>query len=150
MPLRGSKLYISIFILLMIGLHALPVILRQGQRQTLWPFLAWAMYKDSRPPGPIQAEQRHVFVVTAEGVREEVTPSLVGLSVPALGRTYVRLMLADDSSAARDLVTRLNVGRGDPYVELFLDVQRYTVSDTGLVREHRPVIAYRFAPTEAR
>jgi hypothetical protein len=151
MPLRGPKLYISIFILLMIGLHALPVILRQGERQTLWPFLAWAMYKDSRPPGPIQAEERHLFGVTAKGMKEEVTWPVAGLSVHALGRTYIRPMLTADSSAARELLTRLNVGRADPFVEILLEIERYTISDTGLVREHLPVTAYRFgSPQPAR
>ena len=148
--MRQPKLLISIFILLMIGLHALPVILRQGERQTTWPFLAWAMYKDSRPAGPVQAEQRRLFGVTATGAREEVAWPMTGLSRPALGRSVIQPMLAGDSSAARDLINRVNVGRDDPFVEVLLEVDRYTVSDTGLVKQQLPVIAYRVSPTGAR
>jgi hypothetical protein len=148
--LRQRKLLISIFILLMIGLHALPVILRQGVRQTSWPFLVWAMYKDSRPPGPVQAEERALFAVTAEGAREAVNWPLTGLSGPAIGREYIQPLRRGDSSTARDLISRLNVRRSDPFVELRLEVKRYTISDTGLVREVVPVIAYRFDPGEAR
>ncbi len=148
--MRRSKLFISIFILLMIGLHVLPVILRQGEHQTLWPFLAWAMYKDSRPAGPVQAEERLLFGVTAKGAREEVAWPLTGLSRPALGRNVIQPMLAGDSSAARDLISRVNIGRADPFVEVLLEVDRYTISDTGLVKQQLPVIAYRVSPTAAR
>jgi hypothetical protein len=147
---RQPKLLISIFILLMVGLHALPVILRQGEHQTLWPFLAWAMYKDSRPAGPVQAEERLLFGVTAKGAREEVAWPMTGLSRPALGRNVIQPMLAGDSSSARDLINRVNVGRDDPFVEVLLEVDRYTISDTGLVKERLPVIAYRVSSTGAR
>ena len=47
-----TRTRISLFILLILGLHAIPVLWYQGERQTRWPFLAWAMYARSFPPGP--------------------------------------------------------------------------------------------------
>lgn len=146
--MRQPKLLISIFILLMIGLHALPVILRQGERQTLWPFLTWAMYKDSRPAGPVQAEERRLFGVTAKGAREEVDWPITGLSRPALRRDVIQPMLAGDSSAARNLLDRVNARRRDPFVEIRLEVNRFTISDTGLIKERLPVLAYRVSRPE--
>ena len=52
------KTRISLFILLIIGLHAVPVVFYQGERQTRWPFLAWAMYSQSYPAGPITVAKR--------------------------------------------------------------------------------------------
>jgi hypothetical protein len=44
----------------------------------------------------------------------------------------------------------VNIGRADPFVEVLLEVDRYTISDTGLVKQQLPVIAYRVSPTGAR
>ena len=148
--MRQPKTLISILILLAIGLHAAPVLLHRGQRQILWPFLVWDMYKDSRPPGPITMWKLRLIGVTAKGESERVTPPLVGVSGSALGRMYILPMLRGDSSAARGLITRLNREGQDPIVELRLVRETYTVTDTGLVRRDDPAITYRVHPSESR
>ncbi len=144
------KRVISVLIILAVGLHALPVILRQGQNQTLWPFLGWAMYKDSRAPGPVQAEKRRIVAVTRGGATEEVNWALTGMPLPAIGRTFVAPLMRHDSAAARQLMDRLNAGRSDPVVELRLEIERYTIVDTGLAREQQPPLTYRLDSSDAR
>lgn len=148
--MRQPKTLISIFILLVIGLHAAPVLLRRGHREILWPFLKWTMYKDSRSPGPITMWKPRVMGVTAKGESQPVTPPLVGLSAFALGRGYIQPMLKGDSSAAQRLITRLNRQRQDPIVEIRIDRETYTATDTGLVRKDDPTITYRIHPSESR
>ena len=87
--MRDSKLWISALILLVLGLHAIPVISYQGHRQTRWPFLAWAMYARSWPPGPIQTMDRALVGRTAAGTEEEVTAWLAGLPVVKPGSRAV-------------------------------------------------------------
>jgi hypothetical protein len=148
--MRQSKLWVSILIVLAIGLHAVPAIARQGQRQVMWPFLVWSMYKESRPPGPVTADKRRIMAVTADGRQEEVVDTLSGLARPVLGRSYIQPMMAGDSAAARRLLQRLNRGRTDPFVELRLEIERYTIADTGLVRKDEPVVAYRLDRSDAK
>jgi hypothetical protein len=148
--MRQSKLLVSILIVLAIGLHAVPAIARQGGRQVMWPFLVWSMYKESRPPGPVTADKRRLMAVTADGRQEEVADNLTGFSRPALGRSYIQPMMAGDSAAARRLLLRINRGRADPFVELRLEVERYTIADTGLVRQDNPVITYRLDPSDTK
>jgi hypothetical protein len=81
MPQR--KTLISIVILLVIGLHAVPV-LYHSERGTLWPFMQWAMYKNSRRPGPIDVHQRRILAITSQGQTDTVTPHLLGLSITVL------------------------------------------------------------------
>ena len=144
------KIFISLLILLVIGLHALPVLSYQANRQTRWPFLAWAMYAKSLPPGPIQTMSRRVIGITSRGEREEVTAELVGLSRATFRRTYLRSLYEGDDSAARELASRFNRQRDDPYVELRLEGDKYTLSDTGVVKEALPVRAYRIEPSRSR
>jgi hypothetical protein len=149
--MRQPKLLISVFILLMIGLHFVPVLRRgQGARNIFWPFLTWTMYKDSRPPGPIEARKRRLIGITSKGQAEEVTAKVVGLGPPALARRYLQPMLAGDSSAAQQLISRLNLRREDPFIELRMEGERYTVTDAGIVKEDIPVITYRVHPSESR
>ena len=70
--MRQPKAWISLFIVLVIGLHAVPVISFQGNRQTRWPILAWAMYAKSIPPGPIEMMKRRIVGFTAGGRQELV------------------------------------------------------------------------------
>jgi hypothetical protein len=145
-----SKTLISVLILVVIGLHLVPVLLDRGQRQITWPFLMWSMYKDSHSPGPIRGWKTRVVAVSAKGVVEPVTPRLVGLSGSTLGRLYLQPWTRGDSSAAERLIVRLNQGRQDPIVELRLSREMYTVSDTGLVRGDPPVLTYRLHPSKSR
>jgi hypothetical protein len=108
------------------------------------------MYKDSRPPGPITMWKPRITGVTAKGESEPVTPFLVGLSGFALVREYIQPMLSGDSAAARRLITQLNRERQDPIVEIRLDRETYTATDTGIVRKDDPPITYRVRPSESR
>ena len=136
------KALASAVILLVIGLHAIPVV-HAGERDTLWPFMVWAMYKHSRPTGPVEANQRRILAVTASGARDTVTPHLLGQSITILDQRYHRPLMGGDTAAAGRLLERLNRGRTDPYVALLLESATYTVTDTGLARRENPVVTFR-------
>jgi hypothetical protein len=140
MPQRRTL--ISIVILLVIGLHAVPVLYRR-ERGTLWPFMQWAMYKNSRKPGPIYAHQRRILAITADGRQDTVTPRLLGLSITVLKQRYLAPIATGDVSPASELIARLNRRRSDPVVELRLEGETYTITDTGIVRTDDPVVTYR-------
>jgi hypothetical protein len=148
--MRNSKVWISALILLILALHALPVISYQGLAQTRWPFLAWAMYAKAFPPGPIDTMNRFLIGTTASGKEEPVTPVLVGLSKPTFRNLYINPLYAGDSVPAHELLTRINRGRADPFVSVRTVGTRYVVSDTGVVTEKLPVITYRITPSDAR
>lgn len=146
---RQAKGWVSIFVLLVIALHAVPA-LNPGLRTKLWPFLTWGMYKRSHPPGPIQAMKRRIVGVTLSGKKEAVTPFLVGSTGLGMQALYGRPLLEGDSSAARHLFRRLNLKREDPFVELRLVSETYTVTDTGVVRQDNPIVTYRAEPSPSR
>ena len=148
--MRNSKLWISALILLVLGLHAIPVISYQGHRQTRWPFLAWAMYARSFPPGPIQTLDRTLLGRTAGGAEEEVTAGLAGLPRPPFRDAYITPLFDGDSAVARELLERLNRERDDPFVEIRTSGQRYTIADDGVVREELPVFTYRSPRSTSR
>jgi hypothetical protein len=136
------KALASAVIVLVIGLHAVPVI-SSAERDTLWPFMVWSMYKHSRAAGPIEVHQRHFLAVTASGVRDTVTPELLGVSITVLTQRYLRPLLTGDTTVVPRILERLNRGRTDPYVELNLVSETYTATDTGLTRRENPVLIYR-------
>lgn len=147
--MRQSKIWISLGILAVIGLHAVPV-LSAGLRKQIWPLLDWGMYKESRAPGPIQVKKKRIVAVTQTGRKERVTPTLLGSTGYGLHALYEVPMLRNDSAAAQDLFKRLNVQRQDLFVELRVESETYTVSDTGVVKRDNPVITYRAAPSPSR
>jgi hypothetical protein len=144
-----SKRIISIAILLLIALHAVPV-LHSGMRKRMWPILDWAMYKDSRPAGPIQADKRRLVAVTATGSTERVGRENLGVSSFVIDRLYFRPMRSGDMTAAQALLDRLNAKRTEPFVEVRLESETYRVTDTGIVRTENPAIVYRAAPSHAQ
>ena len=144
--MRQPKLWISLLILLVLGLHALPVLSYQGYQQTRWPFLTWAMYARSYPPGPIQVVVRRLIARATSGAEREVTYYQVGLSKAAFRNAYLVPLSKHDSVAARELLTRLNQKRDDKLVRIRLEQVRSTLSDTGVAREELPVIDYQAAP----
>lgn len=148
--MRSTKTWVSLLILLVIGLHAVPVLSYQGYRQTRWPFMAWAMYAASQPPGPIQTTNRRIVGLTTTGQTEQVTPKFIGMSRPGLNKAYVQPLWNGDSSTAGRLFDRLNQGRPDPFVELRVEGEKFTLSDSGVVEEPLPVITYRSAPRARR
>ncbi|MBA3892840.1 MAG: hypothetical protein H0X69_03970 [Gemmatimonadales bacterium] len=147
--MTSRKTLTSIVILLAIGLHAAPLLLR-SERGTLWPFMQWSMYKNSRPPGPIEASQRRIIAVTASGRKDTVTTHLLGLSITVLEQRFLRPLATGDSSAAPLLLERLNRTREDSVVELRLEHETYTITDSGIVRTDNPVLTYRAGRGEPR
>jgi hypothetical protein len=146
--MRNSKVWVTGLILMVLGLHALPVVSYQGHHQTRWPFLAWAMYARSYPPGPIQTMDRSLIGTTAGGAEEDVTPWLVGLSRPAFRNAYVNPLFEGDSTAARELLARINRNREDPFVQIHTRGKRYSITDNGILTEDLPVYTFR-APARA-
>ena len=136
------KTLVSIVIVLVIGLHAVPVLYR-SERGTLWPFMRWTMYRNSRKAGPIDTHQRRILAITATGRSDTVTPRLLGLSITVLKQRYLVPIATGDLSPAPELIDRLNRHRDDPVVELRLEGETYTVTDTGIVRTDDPVVTYR-------
>jgi len=141
--MRQPKVWVSAFILVIIGLHAVPVLFYQGFRQTRWPILAWAMYAKSYPPGPVETMRKRIVAVTGRGEQLDVGSSLVGISRAAVGKSYSRPLWDGDTAVAQELFRRLNRNRPDPIVELRLESEKFSVADTGLVTEIFPPIVYR-------
>ena len=130
--MRSPKVWASVWIILAVGLHAVPILLRQRQNQTTWPWLVWAMYKDSRPAGPIVGERRRLSGVTEAGRQIHIDEDSVGVSRFVVNRTYVMPWLQGDTTAAPRLFAQLNQRRPDPLVEINLSVETYTVTDAGM------------------
>ena len=141
---------ISLFILLIIGLHAVPVLFFQGERQTRWPFLAWAMYSRSYPPGPITVAKRRLVATLASGKEEEVTAPFVGLPSPAFREIYIAPLWNGDSAPAYELIQRLNRERRDPVVRLRLEDVRQTLAGTGVVMDTLPALIYQARPSGSK
>jgi hypothetical protein len=135
------RLAVSAVILLVIGLHAVPLLVR-SVRKTFWPFLEWSMYNDASPPGPIEAVDREFTGVTRRGHEVVVSARLAGLGPPALTRLYIRPMLKGDSAATRRLLARLNRGREDPFVEVRFSGTRYRLTRAGIAEEALPVQSF--------
>jgi hypothetical protein len=148
--MREPRTWISLAILTVIALHAVPLLSYQGYRQTRWPILVWAMYAKSYPPGPVETERRHLVGITRTARRVEITPWLAGVPLPAMGKKFVRPLLQGDSTRATELFHRLNQNRPDPVVEIRVEQERYAVSDTGLVVDTMPVVSYHTAPLTPR
>jgi len=130
--MRSPKVWASVWIVLAVALHAVPIALRQRQYQTTWPWLAWAMYKDSRPAGPIVGERRRLSGVTETGRPVRIDEDSAGLSRFVVNRTFVMPWLQGDTTAAPRLFAHLNQQRRDPLVEISLSVETYTVTDSGM------------------
>jgi hypothetical protein len=141
---------ISLFILLILGLHALPVLSYQGQRQTRWPFLAWAMYAESYPPGPIEAVTRRLVATSRHGRSRPIVYRDVGLTSPGFSSNYLQPLGRGDSSAARRLVDRLNRLGPDSIAQLRLETIRYRMVDSGVAVDTLPVVVYSADPPATR
>lgn len=140
--MRQSKLWVSILIVAVVGLHALPVLSYQGVAQTRWPFLVWAMYARSFPPGPVQTTVRRLVATTAAGADESVTPEMVGLSKATFRNLYINPLYQGDTATAHALLERINRDRADRFVAVRTEGVIYRLADEGLVTEPFPVIAY--------
>lgn len=109
----------------------------------MWPFLTWAMYKNSRPAGPIQARRTQVLALTAGGRTERVSSGFAGLPLPALREMYIEGLRRQDSALAQELMRRLNLGRADPVVEIRVIGQTYSLTPDGVVVRDNPVLSFR-------
>ena len=146
--LRGvavsARTSVSLFIIVVLALHALPVVSYQGARQTRWPFLVWAMYAQSYPPGPIQVDFRQLVAVSPDGARHEVDESDVGLSRPSFRNNYLAPLTRGDTTAGRWLVDRLNRLRPNSVTQVRIQTVRYRLvdGDPGVAVDTLPVVAY--------
>jgi hypothetical protein len=143
--MRGPKLFISIAIVLVIGLHALPILEELlGHRQTFWPIMAWGMYRQAHDPQrPIQGSLNRIIAITAAGEALQIGPPEAGLGYFAFHRFYLGPMSSGDSSAARQLADRLHRHQKDPIIELRVESGTYTLTGTGLVKGNSLVATYR-------
>jgi hypothetical protein len=141
---------VSILILLILGLHALPVLSYQGTRQTRWPFLAWAMYAQSYPPGPIEAVTRRLVATSRHGTSRPIAYRDVGLTSPGFSSNYLQPLGRGDTSAARRLVDRLNRLGPDSVAQLRLETIRYRMVDSGVAVDTLPVVVYSANPQATR
>ena len=145
---RHRRTLISIAVILVVALHAVPVAYPYA---TLWPIMHWGMYRNSKAPGPIFTRERKVFATTASGTTAAITPEYTGLASFTLERDYFRPMSRGDSAAPARLLAKLNQQRqADPFVEVRLEIAKYTATDSGIVKEDEPVIRYRAEPDSNR
>jgi hypothetical protein len=138
----SARTKISVFILVVLALHALPVLSYQGAQQTRWPFLVWAMYARSTPPGPIVAFVNQLFAVLPDGTVRKINYKDVGMSAPALAAIYTRPFSRGDSTAGRWLVDRLNRLGPDSVVQVGVRVIRYRLVDSGIAVDTLPDVVY--------
>jgi hypothetical protein len=83
---------------------------------------------------------------TSKGETDQLTASLVGMSSLGLGKGYIQPLWIGDSLAARRLLGRVNRDRQDPFVEVWVEGERYTLSDSGIVKEDLHGTIYRVDP----
>ena len=142
---RPKHLMISLFIVAIIGLHGLPILQKLwGRDQTLWPIMAWGMYKNSRSADePIQTFVKRLTATTATGKELEIRPRNAGLNFHAFQRMYMRGLNRRDAATAERLLQRLNYNRQDPVVAIRLESLVYTITDSGLVETAEPPFVYR-------
>jgi hypothetical protein len=140
---------VSAAVVLAVALHAGPVLHRPTMKRQ-WPFMVWAMYKDSRPPGPISANQRHIMGTTAAGERAEITEPMLGLAGAAIMRLYGKAMWAGDSATAARFFELVNRTRTDPFVEVRMEGENFLLTDSGLVERKIPTVTFHAAPPAAR
>jgi hypothetical protein len=138
------KLSISIFILLVIGSHALPVLQGlQGHKQTFWPIMSWSMYRNSYDgKRPIQVSIRRLIGITSKGQEFEINDTDSGLFYFGFVRLYLTPIINGDASAAQGLARRVNVGRKDPVVGLRLEGETYTLVNNGMIKKYDDTITY--------
>jgi hypothetical protein len=143
--MKGPKLYISIAILILCGLHALPVLQElRGTRQTFWPVMAWGMYRHAHDPTrPIQASLNRIVAITAEGEPLHIGPPEVGLQYFAFHRFYLGPMSTGNPAAARALADRISRHPQERIIELRVESATYMVTETGLVKDSNRIATYR-------
>jgi hypothetical protein len=142
----APRLAVSLAILLILALHALPVLQREQWRRQ-WPFLKWAMYKSAKAPGPIALDTWRIIGITAAGGTQEVTSELVGLPPMTIARMYTGPMDDGDTAAARRLMALLNRQQPDSVVALRLEGTKYNLTANGIVPEEVPARTFPAGPS---
>ena len=138
----SAQTKISAFILVVLALHGLPVLSYQGAQQTRWPFLVWAMYAQSTPPGPIEAFMYEFLAISPQGKSRTFTSKDVGLSGSALGSRVTRPMIRGDTSAGRWVLDRLNRLGRDSVAQVRLETFRYRLVESGVAVDTLPAVVY--------
>jgi hypothetical protein len=156
--LQQSKLFISILILLVIGLHSFPVLQGLlGKKQTFWPFMSWSMYRASfSSEEPVRSVIRRIIAITATGKEIDVESAFIkpkksffnlfptsdiddsaalGLRYFSFERFYIKPIWQGDFSAVLSLGDRLNRIQEVPIVEFRLEKEIHTISDRGIIKE---------------
>jgi|GEM_PF-3861150 len=143
-----SRKIISVAVIVICVFHVVPVAQRLlGVRQNLWPILAYAMYKDARPPGPIEAIVGEVVGITESGKEVIFTPDVTGLHHFGFERYFVSTMWrGTDQEAAQRLADRYNRGRDDPFVKFRLTSTAHTLENSEISTEELPVAHYTVNP----
>ena len=129
----GGRGWTSAFIVAVLALQAVPVAREfTGSRETLWPFLAWGMYRHSSEP-PVETTVYRLRATTNRGVRR-VRSGDAGFERFAFRRYYQVPIGQGDAAAARDLARRLTVRWRTPVREIVAEEVVVTLSGEG-VRE---------------
>ncbi len=140
-PARGDSVpgrgWITAFILAVLTLQLVPVAREfTGARETLWPFLAWGMYRHSSTP-PVETTVHRILARTDAGTRK-VGPADSGFDRFAFRRFYQIPIAAGDSAAARELAGRLTRRWEMPVREILLEELVVTITGEG-IRERSTV-----------
>lgn len=129
--MSAARRNVSLFILVILSLQAVPVMREwTGARETLWPFLAWGMFRHSSGP-PVQADRLRMYGSTRQGSRL-VGAADTGFDRFGFRRYYQRPILAGDSNAVQELAGRLGDRWGVPVDSVVLERTAFTLSREGL------------------
>ncbi|HET6363212.1 MAG TPA: hypothetical protein VFH11_14325 [Gemmatimonadota bacterium] len=125
-----GRAQITAFILAVLALQLVPVAREfTGARETLWPFLAWGMYRHSSTP-PVETTAHRILARTDAG-RRRVRARDAGFDRFAFRRFYQIPIAAGDSAAARDLAGRLVRRWETPVREILLEERIVTLAEDG-------------------
>jgi hypothetical protein len=139
-----GRAWITAFILAVLALHVVPVAREfTGARETLWPFLAWGMFRHSSAP-PAEATAHRILARTDAGTRK-VRPEDAGFDRFAFRRFYQVPIAGGDSVAARELAGRLARRWDAPVREILLEEAVVTLSEAGS-RERKAVRRFAVLP----
>lgn len=131
--MRGRRGWISAFVVAVLALQIVPVAREfTGGRETLWPFLAWGMYRHASEP-PVETTVYRLVAVTDRGPRR-VRSEDAGFERFAFRRYYQIPIGQGDAASARDLARRLTVRWRTPVREIVAEEVAVTLSEEG-VRE---------------
>jgi hypothetical protein len=123
------------FILAVLALQLVPVAREfTGDRETMWPFLAWGMFRHSSEP-PVETTVYRLLATTDRGARR-VRSGDAGFDRYAFRRSYQVPIGQGDAAAARDLARRLELRWRTPVREILVEEVTITLSTEGL-RERR-------------